>query len=99
MAVYIINNMTIHDRAAYDTYVRAFMPVFRKFNGTVLAVQDAPQPTEGTWPYDRTVLLSFPTREDATRWASSPEYREIAKHRLAGTTSNVVILDGLPPAP
>jgi uncharacterized protein (DUF1330 family) len=97
MAVYIINNMTIHDRAEYDTYVRAFMGVFRKFNGEVLAVQDAPEPTEGTWPYDRTVLLSFPTREDATRWARSPEYREIAKHRHAGTTSNVVILDGLPP--
>ena len=96
MAVYIINNMTIHDRAAYDKYVRAFMGVFAKFNGRVLAVQDAPEPTEGTWPYDRTVLLSFPTRDDALRWAASPEYREIAKDRLAGTTSNVVILDGLP---
>ena len=31
MAVYIVNNMTIHDRAAYDTYLRAFMGVFRKF--------------------------------------------------------------------
>jgi uncharacterized protein (DUF1330 family) len=98
MAVYIINNMTIHDRAEYDTYVRAFMPVFAKFNGQVLAVQDAPEPAEGAWPYDRTVLLSFPSREDAARWARSPEYREIAKHRRAGTTSNVVILDGLPAA-
>ena len=96
MAVYIINNMTIHDRAEYDTYVRAFMGVFAKFNGRVLAVQDAPAPIEGTWPWDRTVLLSFPTREDALRWAESAEYREIAKHRLAATTSNVVILDGLP---
>lgn len=45
----------------------------------------------------RTILLSFPSREDALRWAGSPEYREIAKHRLKGTTSNVVILDGLAP--
>jgi uncharacterized protein (DUF1330 family) len=96
MAVYIINNMTIHDRAEYDTYVRGFMDVFAKYNGQVLAVQDTPKPTEGTWPYDRTVLLSFPTRDDATKWATSPEYRAIAKHRRAGTTSNVVILDGLP---
>ena len=96
MAVYIINNMTIHDRAEYETYLRAFMGVFRKFNGEVLAVADAPEPSEGTWPWDRTVLLSFPSREEARRWSESPEYREIATHRLNGTTSNVVILDGFP---
>jgi uncharacterized protein (DUF1330 family) len=99
MAVYIINNMTIHDRAAYDTYVAGFMDIFRKYNGQVLAVQDKPRALEGTWPYDRTVLLSFPSREDARRWSESPEYRAIAKHRHAGTTSNVVILDGLPSPP
>jgi uncharacterized protein (DUF1330 family) len=99
MAVYIVNNMTIHDRAAYETYRRGFMDVFRKFNGEVLAVADAPEPVEGEWPYDRTVILSFPSREDALRWSQSPEYQEIAKHRLAGTKSNVVMLDGLPPGP
>jgi uncharacterized protein (DUF1330 family) len=94
MTVYIINNMTIHNRDEYKTYVRGFMPVFQKYGGTVLAVQDAPVPLEGSWPYDRTVLLSFATREAAERWAQSPEYQEIAKHRKAGTVSNVVVLDG-----
>ena len=97
MAVYIINNMTIHDRAEYDTYLRAFMGVFRKFNGDVLAAVDAPSPVEGQWPYDRTILLRFPSREDALRWSESPEYKEIAKHRVNGTKSNVVILEGLEP--
>ncbi len=98
MAVYIINNMTIHDRAAYDAYLRAFMAVFRKFEGEVLAAVDAPTPVEGTWPYDRTILLRFPTREEALRWSESPEYRAIAADRHRGTTSNVVILDGFPAA-
>ena len=97
MAVYIINNMTIHDRGEYDAYVRAFLPVFQKYTGEILAVTDAPPPLEGQWPYDRTVVLSFPSREEARRWYESPEYQEIAKHRFQGTTSNVVILDGLPP--
>lgn len=99
MAVYIVNNMTIHDRAAYDTYLRAFMGVFRKFDGEVLAAVDAPEPVEGEWPYDRTILLRFPSREDARRWTDSPEYQAIATHRRAGTKSNVVLLDGLPPRP
>ena len=94
MTVYVINNMTIHDRAEYDAYLRAFMPVFRKYEGKVLAAQDRPQPIEGSWPYERTILLSFPSREALDRWSQSPEYQEIAKHRLAGTVSNVVVLEG-----
>jgi uncharacterized protein (DUF1330 family) len=95
MAVYIVNNMTIHDRAEYDRYLRAFMGVFRKFNGEVLAAVDRPEPVEGEWPYDRSIILRFPSREDARRWADSPEYQEIAKHRRSATRSNVVFLDGL----
>ena len=95
MAVYIINNMTIHDRAAYDRYAAAFLPVFRKFDGALLAVQDAPPALEGRWPFDRTVIISFPSREAATRWIESPDYQAIVKDRYAGTVSNVVMLDGL----
>ena len=96
MPVYLINNMTIHDRAEYDAYLRAFMDVFRTFGGHVLVAQDAPSPIEGTWPYDRTILLRFPTREQALSWYESPEYQAIVVHRFNGTTSNVVMLDGLP---
>ena len=78
MAVYIINNMTIHDRAAYDRYVRAFLPIFRKYDGELLAAVDEPPPTEGEWPYDRTVVIRFPSREAAEKWYRSAEYQEIA---------------------
>jgi uncharacterized protein (DUF1330 family) len=98
VAVYIVSNMTIHDRAEYDTYLRAFLGVFRRFDGEILAAQDGPEPVEGAWPYDRTILLRFPSREAAQRWYESPEYREIARHRRNGTKSNVVILDGFPSA-
>ena len=94
MTVYILNNMAIHDRGQYQAYLRAFMPVFQKYEGSILAVQDAPRPLEGEWPYDRTVLLSFPSREAFDRWRQSAEYQEIAQHRLAGTVSKVVVLDG-----
>ena len=96
MTVYIINNMTIHNQDEYKTYLRAFMPVFEKFGGAVLAAQNAPLPLEGSWPYDRTILLSFPSGEAAERWSQSPEYQQIATHRKAGTVSNVVMLEGLP---
>lgn len=96
MSVYVINNMTIHDMDEYKAYLRGFMPVFEKYGGRILAAENAPSPTEGEWPYDRTVLLAFPTREAVDQWSQSPEYQEIARHRRAGTKSNVVVLDALP---
>jgi uncharacterized protein (DUF1330 family) len=83
--------MTIHDRAAYEQYLRGFMAVFRQFNGEVLAAQDAPTAIEGQWPFDRTVLLRFPSKADAQAWSNSPQYQAIARHRIAGTRSNVVM--------
>ena len=97
MSVYIINNMTIHDRVEYETYLHAFMRVFRNFSGEVLAVEDTPVPIEGEWPFDRTVVLRFPSREEALLWIESAEYRDIVKHRHNGTKSNVVMLDGFQP--
>ncbi|MBI3716896.1 MAG: DUF1330 domain-containing protein [Betaproteobacteria bacterium] len=96
MPVYILNSMTIHDRAEYDAYLRAFMGVFRQFDGEVLAAQEAPVPLEGNWPYDRTILLKFSSRESFQRWAESPAYLAIVPHRHKGTVSNVVVLDGVP---
>ena len=92
--IYILNNMTIHDRAEYGTYLRSFMGVFSKFSGEILAAADTPKPIEGEWPYDRTILLRFPSLEEAQRWAESPEYQQIVKHRWNGTKSNIVFLDG-----
>jgi len=92
MAVYIINNMLIHDPEEYRIYERAFMPTFLPYGGEVLAVQDDPKPHEGTWPYSRTVLLRMPSEEQARAWYESPEYQQIAKHRWNATQSNVVIL-------
>lgn len=84
--------MVIHDRAGYREYERAFLPTFLRFGGEVLAVQDDPQPREGTWPYTRTVLLRMPSREKAQEWYESAEYQAIVRHRWNGTDSNVVIL-------
>lgn len=97
MTVYIINNMKMRDAAQYKTYVKAFMPIFQRSGGSILAIQDAPQAMEGAWPFDRTVILSFPSRQAADAWYQSEDYQAIAKHRWAGTESNIVVLDGFSP--
>jgi uncharacterized protein (DUF1330 family) len=42
MTVYALAQISIHDRARYDRYVDRFMEVFQKFEGRLLAADEAP---------------------------------------------------------
>jgi uncharacterized protein (DUF1330 family) len=94
MSVYLIAELTIHDRIEYGHYESEFMGVFRRYRGEVLAVEDDPVVLEGEWTHTRTVLLRFPDAEEAARWYRSAEYEAIARHRRKGTAGNVVLLGG-----
>jgi uncharacterized protein (DUF1330 family) len=94
VAVYVIVQLTVHDRERYDRYAERFLPTIAPYGGRVLAAQDSPQVLEGTWPHERVVLLSFADRDAFTSWAESPEYREIVGDRLAATEGPVLLVDG-----
>jgi uncharacterized protein (DUF1330 family) len=94
MAVYIVAQITIHDRAEYGRYEEGFGPVWEKFQGEMLAVSESPVIVEGQWPCTRTVLLRFPSEAEARRWYDSPEYQAIAQHRFRASTGNAVIIEG-----
>lgn len=95
MTVYATAQITITDRAAYDRYQARFMEVFNKFAGTLLAVDDAPQAIEGTWPHTRFVLISFPDEGAFRDWFDSPAYQEIVRDRWAGSTAVLLLAKGL----
>ena len=92
MAVYIINNLVIHDHEEYGRYEHAFLATFLPFDGEVLAVRDDPKPHEGEWPFTRTVLLRMPSEDVMQAWYESDGYQAIVKLRLDATVSNVVVL-------
>jgi uncharacterized protein (DUF1330 family) len=95
VSVYIIAQIDIHDRAEYDKYSAGFLDVFAKYQGELLVVSEDPIVVEGTWPYTRTVVIRFPTAEEAQRWYASPEYQAIAQHRFRGSKGNAVLVEGL----
>ena len=96
MAVYGVAHITIHDRAAYDRYSAAFMEVFARYKGTVLAVDETPEVIEGEWTATRLVMMSFPDAASFHDWFDSPAYQAIAEHRHAGSTGVVLLAKGLP---
>ena len=55
MTVYVIVQLKMTDRAAYDRYQARFFEVFRKFAGRLLSADDNPAIVEGAWDRDRLV--------------------------------------------
>lgn len=94
MSVYLIAQFKIHDRAAYDRYEEGFGNIFEKFDGKMLSVDENPKVLQGDWDYTRSVLIEFPDKASAYAWMTSPEYQEIAKDRLAGSTGNSIMVEG-----
>lgn len=93
--VYAIAQLTITDRAAYARYVQRFMGVMAHFKGRVLVSDEQPQVVEGSWDREKVVVLEFPDEPAFREWAGSPEYREIAKDRYAGSNAVVLLVKGV----
>jgi uncharacterized protein (DUF1330 family) len=96
MTVYVIVQLKMTDRAAYDRYQARFFDVFRKFNGRLLSADESPSVVEGDWNRDKLVLMSFPDEAAYHAWADSPEYLEISKDRKAGAQAIVQLTKGFP---
>ena len=94
MTCYIVGRIAIHDRQAYGRYAAAFMPVLKAHGGRLLVSEETPEPLEGEWDGRKLVVLAFPVRETAQGWMDSPEYRQIAEDRLAGSDGIVVLAEG-----
>lgn len=95
MTVYALAQLRIHDRERYGRYMARFMDVFGRFNGRVLAADDAPVVVEGDWSdRNKAVLLQFPDAASFYAFADSPEYAEIAVDRKAGADAVILLIQG-----
>ena len=98
MTVYAIAALKFTDRNAYDRYQAAFMEVFQRYSGTLLAADEAPQVIEGQWDREKVVLMTFPDEDAFREWAESPEYQRSSEDRRAGADTVVLLVHGLPTA-
>lgn len=93
--VYILAQLKIHDRARYDGYARGFATALAASGGKVLVADDHPVALEGTWPYERAVLLEFASEPAARAWENSDAYRALAPERRASADGPIVMLHRL----
>ena len=95
MTVYLTVQVKIKDHAAYARYAEAFMPVFEKFNGTMLSADFNPHVLDGEWDKDRIVIMSFPSKADLMAWLKSEDYQAISADRDAGANTIALIAEGV----
>jgi uncharacterized protein (DUF1330 family) len=94
MSAFVIAQLIIHDRAAYNKYGAAVDETLVPYGGRILSVEEHPNVLEGTWTHTRTVVLEFPSSDQAIDWYSSAQYQAIVGQRQAASSGNLVILRG-----
>ena len=94
---FVIVQIVINDRDGYHQYeIAGHLEIFDKFSGKLVGVDENVEIVEGSWPFTRTVLAEFPSKELARAWYESDEYQAVVRLRHGSTTSNLVIVSGLP---
>jgi uncharacterized protein (DUF1330 family) len=98
VAAYIIADVTVTDPATMEEYRKLVPATLAKYGGRFVVRGGAHQTLEGEWKPNRLVVLEFPNLEQAKRWYDSEEYREPKAMRLRAGRTNLVMVDGAPPA-
>lgn len=94
MPAYVIARVEVTDPAAYADYRARVSSTVERHGGRFLVRGGAFDVLEGEWPDERVVVLEFPSREDASRWYESDEYRPLAALRQRASRGNLILIEG-----
>ena len=95
MRAYVVFQEILHDQKTFDTYRKDVMPTLAPYEGRFLVRGGGFTVLEGSWPYERTVVIEFPSRDKAEAWYHSLAYQKILPLRLKSMTCNAIIVDGV----
>ena len=98
MVAYVINDMEVTDPQLLDEYKKLSPATVVQYGGRFLARGGQMETLEGTRSPKRLVILEFPSIAQAKAWVNSPEYAPARRVRQKASRSNIIVVDGVPPA-
>jgi uncharacterized protein (DUF1330 family) len=98
MVAYLINDMEVEDPELLEEYKKLSPATVAQYGGRFLARGGRLEVIEGTWQPKRLVILEFPSIEQAQAWVNSPEYAPARRLRQQASRSNIIVVEGAPPA-
>jgi uncharacterized protein (DUF1330 family) len=98
MVAYVINDMEVTDPGLLEEYKKLSPATVAQYGGRFLARGGALEVLEGAWQPKRLVILEFPSLAQAKAWVNSAEYAPARRVRQQASRSNLVVVEGVPPA-
>jgi uncharacterized protein (DUF1330 family)/SAM-dependent methyltransferase len=94
--MYIVAQLTLHDQERYLRYLQDLEDALADFGATLLVADDKPrvEDKEASWPYDRLLLVEFPTEHALSEWTESAKYLALAPTGRAAATGSVIAVKG-----
>ena len=92
---YVVANVRIDDPDGYKTsYQDHVGSLIEKYQGTFLVRGGYKTDLENAFPYERLVIIEFPTRQHAEDWYNDPEYQQLVTDASTFVERTIVIIDG-----
>ncbi len=95
MAAFIIVQVDVTDPETFATYRDQVPPTLEAHGGEFLVRGGEQDVLEGEWAAPRTVILKFPSMEQAKAWHASPKYEGPKALRQSAANTNMVVVEGL----
>jgi len=92
---YVVYQAEITDPERYEQYRTRVSPSILAAGGRYLVRGGDVEVLEGEAPAGRTVLLEFPTMEDALQWYRGDAYTEIRKLRVGAAKARMYLVGGV----
>ena len=93
MPAYLIANITVTDPEAFKAYGAKVPAVIAQFGGRYLVRGGAVTAVEGASPFNRLVVLEFPSMDAARGFYNSPEYLAAREARAGVSDFDMLLVE------
>ncbi|MDG4896219.1 DUF1330 domain-containing protein [Mesorhizobium atlanticum] len=95
MPAYIISDVAIRDREAFEAYRTRAAASIAAHGGRYLVRGGDVETLEGDWQPGPLIVVEFPDIETARRWYRSDEYAAALEVRDAALSRNLILVEGI----
>jgi len=92
---YAIVRVSIADEERYADYRAGTVDSLKPFDGRFIVRGGATECVEGSWDVDRTVVIEFPSMDQARAWYHGDGYQQLAAIRREASTADFVLVEGV----
>jgi uncharacterized protein (DUF1330 family) len=92
---YAIVLVNVSDPDRYKEYAAGTQASLEPYGGRFIVRGGATECVEGSWDAGRTVVIEFPSIEDARAWYHGDDYQQLARIRREASRADFVLVEGI----